>query len=173
MALLPTLSLMLLTSCILWAQSCAAQANYVFYEAQEQDTNADEFRRPLTIEFSGPHERVLLNETGSLVLLQQVKYANQAQSVLARRDVNVDKELIAPIFEIASSRSFLDAVVSHGHNESQPNLRSVAVMNAQLKVMNKVTFCQSDELPGPALEVMQKLKSLLKTNFKQSRELID
>ncbi len=177
MALLPALSLVLLAACVLWAQSCAAQVNYVLYEGGQSSPEpaANQVLHPLTVEFSGPHERVLLNELGNLVLFQQVKYGNRYNSVLYRRDVKVDKELIAPIFEIAASRAFLDAVVSHGHaEESQPNLRSVTVMNGQLKVMNKVTFCCTDELPGPAHEIMQKLQSLVKSNFKPTAsELVD
>lgn len=174
LALLPTVSVSLLVVCVLWAQSCAAQVNYVLYQGQPAEPVTDRFVHPLTVEFAGPHERVLLNELGNFVLFQQIKYGNRYNPVLHRRDVKVDKELIAPIFEIASSRSFLDAVVSHGHAESQPNLRSVTVMNSQLKVMNKVTFCETDELPAPAQEVMQKLQVLLKTNFKPTaRELVD
>ncbi len=161
-------------ACVLWAQSCAAQVNYVLYESQPSTPVTDQFLHPLTVEFAGPHERVLLNELGNLVLFQQVKYGNRYNPVLHRRDVKVDKELIAPIFEIASSRPFLDAVVSHGHAESQPNLRSVTLMNAQLKVMNKVSFCETGELPAPAHEVMEKLQVLLKSNFKPTAgELVD
>lgn len=176
MALLPALSVVLLAACVLWAQSCAAQVNYVLYDGGQPsaDPVSDQLLHPLTVEFSGPHERVLLNELGNLVLFQQVKYGNRYNSVLYRRDVKVDKELIAPIFEIAASRAFIDAVVSHGHAESQPNLRSVTVLNGQLKVMNKVTFCQPDELPGPAHEIMQKVQNLVKSNFKPTAsELVD